>query len=80
MNVKNSVVVRAARQCLAIASVLVIATVGNADGSTEQFIVFDQCDCLGTAMEVVGSMSIAENYAGVRSIKRVGSAKCWNLA
>lgn len=80
MNVKNAVVVRAARQCLAIASVLVVATVGNAEGNTERFIVFDQCDCLGKAMDVVDSMSIAESYEGVRSIKRVGSGKCWNLS
>ena len=79
MKINQPAAMRIARQCLAITSVLVVASVGNAEGNSESFIVFDDSECAGTAMDIVHSMAAAENYEGAKSVKRIGSSYCWAL-
>lgn len=70
------------RRCLAFAGVLVFTSVGNArdngDG-TDSFVVFDDADCAGTAIDVVPTIEEARDLERARSVKQVGSSECSTL-
>lgn len=75
----NRHVLRTAIGCLAVSGVLVLAGVGNAHdrgASTGSLVLFDDSDCLGTALDVVSSMEDAKEHRRARSVKRIGSSEC----